>query len=349
MRINIKKSLIGLAAAASTIYAAEVGFSGYILGGTGHAISSDGTVTHSTYHEIDLTTSAKFSEKVSVDVYTTMIDAGEDRWAPVLFDGITLNYQIDLGTLMVGDLVYSNNSFGYYLLKRTSPVLNETFVRGVGLDAGGLSIYAGSLDADPSVTGAYLAYSIEGEGFSLKPYAALELGGEKASDIPTTLGTDFSISAGSFSMNGAIGSIMAPDMDATTNILLEPSIDLGALNIVASLYYSVQSDSIADRAGFSMNEDGEYESSLATTEEMFIYIEPGTALTDVVSIGLPLEYHSGDKDAEAAFVGAYPTVYFAVAEGASFLFWAGADQGIGDSNKDDDLGMYVGSEFTASF
>jgi hypothetical protein len=349
MKYTLTKTLAGLALAASTLYAAEVGFSGYILGGTGHKILSDGTVEHSTYHEIDLTTSAKFSDKVSVDVYTTMVDNGEDRWDTPYFDGVTLNYAIDMGTLMVGDLVYTSNSFGYYLLKRTSPVLNETFVRGIGIDAGDLSVYAGSLDSDPTVAGAYLAYSIKSDAFSVKPYAALELGGESASDIPATIGADFSVTSGAFSLNGAIGSIMEPELDATTNILLEPSIDLGALNIVASLYYSIQSDSIADRSGFSMNDDGEYESSLATSEEMFIYVEPGTSISEVVSVGLPLEYHSGEKDAESAFIGAYPTVYFSVAEDASFLLWAGADQGIGDTNKDDDLGVYLGTEFTASF
>ena len=350
MGINLKKTIATLSVLSSVTFGAEVGFSGYILGGaigTSQKVApeDDAKPTYSTYHEIDLTTSLKFSEEVSVDLFTTMIDGGDDRWGPMFFDGVTVNWTKSFGTIYVGDLVYNNNKFGYYIHKRTSPVLPETFVRGLGLDAGGATAYIGSLDSDPSVAGSYLSYEVASEAMTFKPYAALQIGGDKLGDVPLTVGADFSMTADQFGLVAAAGAIIDPDKDPTINILVEPSMDFGAFNVVASAYYSVQADSLADRSGFDV--DGNF--TTGVSEEMFIYVEPGFPINDVVSFGIPLEYHAGDKNAESAFVGAYPTFYFGVAEKASFLLWFGADQGIGDTNKDDEIAMYFGLELTAEF
>ncbi|MGL1933503.1 MAG: hypothetical protein OCD01_00710 [Fibrobacterales bacterium] len=331
----LKKSLMGLALAATTMYAAEVGFSGYILGGSGGVVNSeDGTIDHSEYHEIDLTTSLKFSEKVSVDLYTTMnnIDGdSEKRWGSVDFDGVTLNYGTDFGTVMVGDLIYNSEKMSYYILKRKSTVLQEFATRGLGLSTEALTAYLGGLGGTDAAL--YASYAITAGDLSATPYVHAILGDE----TPVTAGADLAYTAGAFGLKSSIGVHTAKDMDATPVFTIDPSIDLGSVNVVASFYMAVLGD---NPAGLDQ---------LPTSEEMFLYVEPGVPVNDVVSVGLPLEYHAGDKDAESAMIGTYPTAYFSVADDASFLLWAGVDQGIGDVNKDEDATISFGTELTASF
>jgi hypothetical protein len=334
----IKKSMMGLALAATTMYAAEVGFSGYILGGTGSSIDSeDYTITTNVYHEIDLTTSVKFSEKVSVDVFTTMTSTDDDgeeaRWDDVDFDGVTLNWELDFGTLMVGDLVYASEGMTYYALKRSSTVLQETFVRGFGLSAGAATIYWGSLDTDPTKNGLYASYAIEAGDFKATPYVAASL----SDTIPVTAGVDLSLSAGAFGLKSSIGVHTYPDLDATPVFTIDPSYDAGSFNVLASFYMAMLGD---NPAGLDQ---------LPTDEEMFLYVEPGAPISDVFSVGLPLEYHAGEKDTDSETFDVYPTAYFSVADDASFLIWAGVSNPIGDANKDNDASLLFGTELTASF
>ncbi|MGL1900906.1 MAG: hypothetical protein OCC49_02130 [Fibrobacterales bacterium] len=345
----MKKSLMGLALAATTMYAAEVGFSGYILGGSGGIVNSeDGTIDYSEYHEIDLTTSLKFSEKVSVDLYTTMnnIDADpEKRWGSVDFDGVTLNYGTDFGTVMVGDLIYNSEKMSYYILKRKSTVLQEFATRGVGLSTEALTAYLGGVGGTDAAL--YASYAIKTGDLSATPYIQAVLGDE----TPITAGADLAFTSGAFGLKSSIGVHTAKDMDATTAFTIDPSIDLGNFNIVASFYMAITGDNPAavDALPTYYTETLEDSTVVDLWEEMFLYVEPGMPINDIVSVGLPLEYHSGAKDAKSAMIGTYPTAYFSVADDASFLLWAGVDQGIGDANKDADAGISFGTEFTATF
>ncbi len=337
-------STIGLVTGLSS--AADISFSGMLDADVAADYDSEsGELLWQSNHELDLTVGLKLTDKVTVELYATSTHgtvpygggAVGDRWGVFAFDGLTLMWEKSFGTISVGDLVYNSKSFGYYTYKRTSPTIAETFIRGIGIDASGLTAYVGSLDgvdADEKSTlaGAYLAYAIEKGSISAKPFAAFTVG---SGDVPVQAGVEYGYSAGDLSIGGEFGLTKDAEMDPSYLLLLEPTIEMGDISVAATMYYSITSDKKA--------------SATVIEEEYFVYVEPGTSISDELAVGLPVEYHGGVKDADSESIWVVPTVYLYPAKDLEWWIWGGAVIGTGDAVKDNDIALSFGSEVIMNF
>lgn len=334
-----------------------------------------------TNDELDMGFSAVFSDKVSVNLYTTVaggsVPAGTgepgDRWVEVAFDGIDITLSTDYGKIAAGDLVYQYGSFDYYFYKRLSMITPESFARGVswnfGNDMISQSLLIGASD-DPDERS--LVYHFT----DVTTHDTVSI--EAESDEPVTQHNSGTIAGAT-------------------------EVTFGDGLHTAGLYYSVVSDmkhgfersgvvysglgySGSFRESFDMKLDyaftsyggseytmglllepsvtaGKFYTALSyymffnpdslvgvnpVNDDMYVYLEPGVTLNDKFEIGLPLEIHSENIDnfTEASSFWAVPTFYIYPADGIEWWIWA---QSVVPFAEDGETGYALGSEIIAEF
>ncbi len=349
-------TLLFLAVGLST--AAEIKFSGFLDADMAVGVNDKfKNLGFQSNHELDLTMDAKFSDKVSVQLYATSVTTKEDptdslseviattpaggspvsnRWSGLDFDGLALtwNATTDL-TLIIGDLVYNGGQLGYYFYKRPigyGAIMKEQFIRGVGLNMGGLSFYAGSSDSDNSLFKLYGSFALSlGDLGSLKPMADVTLGG-----FNTDWNTGIEIGLTpikDLAVNGALGLRQNNGNKLTTTVLIEPAFSMGSASLALTYFQAFFDD--AEKSNYDV------------PEEVFVYVEPGVAANDLLAFGLPLEWHDPDLDVNTdAFFTVVPTAYIYPAENVEWWIWT---QYIAFTEGNNDPAFAAGSEIIVSF
>ena len=329
-------SMVALGSASAE--APEVSMSGYFLSGMGGGLDKDfNHLGSASGNEIDLTTSIAFGSATTVDLYTTMNSAwvsgtgdGSSWWPTVLFDGITFTHQFtDDFSLVGGDLIYSAGSFGYYFYKREASVITEDAVRGIGFMASGLTVYTGSGEGDVWKTYAgFDAPTPEGMSFSINAEYTGQIGADQVQ-----AGATFGMEQGMFALNATAGMYQVMGSDLGFGVLVEPFVDMGSFNVLASFFMQDRGESGAAAA--------------ADIEDMYFYIEPGFPIDDISSFGVTVEYSDPSSDIEEDEVfSTWPTYYLTPADDVTFLMTVGYIQPLADGA---DNGYGYGLELQGSF
>ncbi|MCX7725474.1 MAG: hypothetical protein N2053_01365 [Chitinispirillaceae bacterium] len=311
--------------------------------------------------ELDLGMEIKYSENLSSHFYATVwsangntpgsIPAGmappEERWLSVLFDGFDITYTTPFGKFTAGDMVYQFGKFNYYFYKRLSMIAPETFIRGAGysISKGFIeqSLMAGVTDKNSNtadvigITRISLAtagklgifYGIRTD--ALKPinsspysFAGIEYKGKYLNEM-LSIKADLSYRR----------DILEKTVN-TVSFLFEPALSIGKFSTSFTGFVMLDSDS-EFFAG----------SLIKSYDEMFFYLEPGYSFTDVISAGLPLEYHAGDlaiKEDNAFWI--VPTFYIFPHDKVQWWLWI---QFVLPEVKGIDKSYGIGSEIIVEF
>ncbi len=282
-----------------------------------------------TNDELDLGMSVAFSDKVSANVYMTVLGGavpaggGEpgDRWVSVLFDGVDITFDTKIGSFSVGDLVYQHGCFNYYLYKRLSMITPETFSRGIQYTIGNdifsqSFLVAAADDADELIS--YHVVSTDGDTVAMSGADAVAEGngGDISGTSMFTFNDDHGLSlfygvradvyngykaGGKFyaglEYNGAFGDVFEMKFDfGYTNFS-------GEYNTIALLLepcLTVKDFSTALTFYTLIDPDSANDVGgdplFGVGDELFVYIEPGYSFTDVLAAGVPVEYHSFDVE-----------------------------------------------------
>lgn len=353
-----------------------VSFSGYL----DSDVWTDLAGNFFTNDELDLGMRVAFSEKVSTNIYLTVLGGaipaggGEpgDRWVSVLFDGVDITFDTRIGTFSVGDLVYQHGCFNYYLYKRLSMITPETFSRGIrysiGTDRFNQSVMVGAADeADELI--AYHVVSTSGDTAIINGDDPLAEGngGDISGASMFTFNDNHSLSLfygvradvfkgykadGKFysgmEYNGAFGDLFELKFDfGYTNV----SGDYNSIALLVEPCLTVNDFSTAmtfyrlielDPVG-----DVSGDALFGMDDELFAYIEPGYSFTDMVAAGLPVEYHSFDlentNDDELWFV---PTFYVYPFDKVEWWLWVQAGVPFAEG---EDVYYGLGSELIVEF
>jgi len=351
-----------LAVAVVSVYAEgpDVSFSGYLDADVWANMSG----SYFTNSELDLGMSLTFSEKLAAHVYATvnsayetpsgLIPAGggapDGRWIGMAFDGYDLTYTSSVGTFTVGDLVYQYGKFNYYFYKRLSMITTESFTRGLkysfGNDMVTQDFTVGIADKNSSTadiqgsTGINLGSSgTVGVYYGVKNDALLSF--ETGSDIYAgaeykgSFGEMLSLKA-DFGYMGVAGGNSEGERLSVISVLVEPTLTMGNFSAAFTAFYMYDGDTLINSGA-----------NFGLLDEMFFYLEPGYKFTDLISAGLPLEYHAGDIDNEDddAF-WTVPTLYVTLNDNVQWWIWG---QMVAPLAEDSDLIFAAGSEIIVNF
>ncbi|MFP4415699.1 MAG: hypothetical protein ACLFSB_00355 [Chitinispirillaceae bacterium] len=342
--------------------------------------------------ELDVGMSLAFAENVSANLYVTMllgrVPAGTDpvrgdRWVSVLFDGFDITFDTKIGTFSVGDLVYQYGGFNYYYYKRLSMITPESFTRGIqyslGTEMFTQMLLVGVTDSPeeliPVDVGGVIIDTVETDVNELDLFGASGLTLADGQSVEAYYGVRFDVQEGfseagavltGLEYNGLFGDALSlkadvgyqnlPNGDERANvvtILVEPVLTLDKFSLAASFYTLVDPDSI--------NEPGSDDALFGLDDELFFYIEPGYAFTEMIAAGLPLEYHEAaiyeadditGEEYEDASIWVVPTLYVYPADGVQWWLWGGATIPVSDTDidgEDTEVSFSVGSEIIVEF
>ncbi|MBD3241183.1 MAG: hypothetical protein GF331_11405 [Chitinivibrionales bacterium] len=353
----------------------KVSFSGYLDAD----VLTDFEGNFFTNQELDLGMSLAFGEKVSANVYATVlagaIPAGTgrpaERWAALLFDGFDITFETGIGTFSVGDLVYQYGGFNYYFYKRLSMITPESFTRGLSysFEAGALkqTILLGAAD-DADELLSYRVQTVEADTIEVNGDSIVDFGNSAdvvgKSELAITEGHSVSLFYGlrmdvakpfdaenarvfgGLEYLGSFGEVLELKADfgyqnyggeaSTFSLLVEPLLTFGDFSIAASYYQFFDPDDTG------RNFIG---------DEMYVYVEPGYAFSEMIALGLPLEVHEEESDDDTMeFVDkssfwAVPTLYIYPADGVEWWLWGQ----VAVPFSGDDPIYAVGSEIIVEF
>jgi hypothetical protein len=332
MNLKVIATMVAACSVVSLVMAEgpEVSTSGYLDAD----VWADFNGKYYTNTELDLGLTVKFTDAVSAHVYATatsalsggQIPAGygapDTRWLSVDFDGYDITYASPAGIFTVGDIVFQYGKFNYYIYKRLSMITGESFSRGikygVGNDVFTQELQVGVADIDSftaDVNGA--SYVTISEGQSVGVFYGIR--GSSKLDFKT--GSTFFAGA---EYKGGIGEAVALKLDvgfrsipgdertSLTTILFEPALTLGKFTTALTAFIGIDD---VDSVNVAAEEFG-------IADEMFFYVEPGYSFTDVIALGLPLEYHDPVIDMEDdASIWIVPTLYVYPASNVQWWLW----------------------------
>lgn len=337
----------------SSIWAADVSFSGFFDGDVAGYYNTDTKVMDfQANHELDLTATVKVNDKVSVDLYGTSYtahpvtggtvpaqgNAAGARWTGFDYDGFVASVKASeaLG-FKFGDLSYSSGQFNYYGYKRTNTYavgLKDRGFRGLQADYMGLTLATGADKLNEY--GAYAAYNLDIAGSTVKPFFSMT--SDQVTDSTSMRsGFDATVVMGDHKIKIAAAAYKDKGDEVSSTLAFEPILAFGSATVAATFFMAVLDDTDP--------------TAVNVPEKMFFYVEPGFALNDVVSVGLPLEYHTMtlDKDASLEEAWVVPTAYFALGEGFNWSVWAQGSARLGDDALSDDPYFGIGSEAILTF
>jgi|GEM_PF-828483 len=359
--------LIHAQAVATAPAAPTLSFSGYVDADFASSFGSElKDPQHLTGLEVDLTTTVTFSPTVNAVLYTTMNDGAipaqgaGNTWAPVKFDGATLNWQYDPKTLIhVGDIINGSGYFNYYLNKRTALVVGEHALRGVGIERDGWTVATGATGlgavdtaGNPTATSQWATYVKYvyplNEKMTLAP--SLKYVGGVPGATPVNGGLSFDGSFGELSLSAdAALNYYNSDTDPGFSVLVEPTWARGKYTVAGALYFNEKG---SDPGRFAPNGPAQTVTG-AALDHAFIYVEPGYAYSDRVAFGLPLEYHDAHLDVATTLgydqsVWVVPTVYVYPGSGIQWWIWGQVITPLTGIGPKDPL-IFAGSELIFKF
>lgn len=354
----------------------KVSFSGYLDAD----VWTDLIGNFYTNQELDLGMSLAFSEKVSANVYATVlagaIPAGTgrpgERWAELLFDGFDITFETGIGTFSVGDLVYQYGGFNYYFYKRLSMITPESFTRGLSysFEAGALKqtvILGAADDADELLS--YRVATVDADTIDVDSDSAIAFG--NAADVVGK--SELAIADGhSVSLFYGLRMDVARPFNAANARIFGGVEYLGsfgdALEIKADLGYqnyggeagtfslllepTLTLGDFSVAASYYQFFDPDETGNNFVGDEMYIYVEPGYAFSEKIALGLPLELHeAASDDTSLEFVDksafwAVPTLYIYPADGVQWWLWAQVVKPFADGSE---LAYGLGSEVIVEF
>ncbi len=128
---------------------------------------------------------------------------------------------------------------------------------------------------------------------------------------------------------------MVYERSMVTSFLIEPALTLDKFSTAASFFTLLDPDTLGGAAYYGLG------------DEMFVYVEPGYAFTDMLALGLPIEYHAfmldNEDDDEFWLV---PTFYVLPADGVQWWIWGQYAHKLDDKL---DPGFGLGSELIVEF
>ncbi len=365
----LKRTILGLSLALIVGFTAsaqpKVEFSGFLDAD----VWTDLEGSFYSNNELDLGMTLGFTENVAAHVYATVITgsvpAGEgrpsQRWASLDFDGIDIEFSTDFGTFTVGDLVYQYGGFNYYFYKRLSMITPESFTRGlqysIGTDVFTQTVLVGSNDGETALSMDPNALDVGGlsnlaftENMSLGVMYGLNVDiydGFESSGLIYG-GLEFLATAGEMlALKADIGLLNVPKVDEITadgvefvrstgaSFLLEPALTMGRFSTAASFFALLPPEDF-DALGY-----------YGISDELFVYVEPGYAFTDMFAFGLPVEYHAYTLDNEDDDeIWLVPTFYVLPTDGVQWWIWG---QTVIPTAENGELGYALGSELIVEF
>lgn len=309
-------------------------------------------ITYSNFHEIDMTIAGQLNKKASVEVYMTSMADGspesvvnEDstgmtsgRWPSISFDGVVGIYEFDMGLkLLVGDLVATEGGFSYYAYSHTSShasAFAEQFIRGLGVEVKGLTLYAGSQDIEKT-SALYLNYALAAGPATIKPFFFINTATTDFKTSNIKAGLDLGLSLGDQSASFIYAVLKDDNCDPTHTMKLEASLASGPMSLAFTGFVAITQGSGDKLTAYDVEDD-----------EAFVYVEPGYDFNDLVTLGIPLELHANKETVDDTDFQFWPTLYLNPADNMTFLFWGGLGIPLND-----DLEIYngFGAELLASF
>lgn len=354
------------AQAQSASPAPAISFSGYVDADFATSLGSDfRNPRHLTGLEVDLATTVTFSPTVSAVLYTTMNDGAVpaqgagNTWAPVKFDGALLNWKYDDKTLVyVGDINQGTGYFNYYLNKRTAAVVGEHTLRGAGFSRAGWTVTTGvtgmgntdtagaPLPTSQWATFAKYEYPLN-ERVTLTPSAKYTAGVPGATPFVGGLSFDGIFGAVTLSADAAFN-YYSTSTDPGYTVLVEPTYARDRFTLAASLFFNDRGDGSA----VAPNHPAQTVTG-AALDRAYVYVEPGFALTNRVSVGLPLEYHDAHADVVPTLgydrsVWAVPTLYLYPGSTVQWWIWGQVIKPLSSPVSTDPL-FFAGSELIINF
>lgn len=342
---------LALAAAVSAEESeSKVSFSGYLDAD----VWTDFAGNFYSNNELDLGMSVQFTEKLSANVYATVltgtIPAGTGmpigRWASLDFDGVDITWEAPIATFTIGDLVYQYGGFNYYFYKRISMITPESFTRGLQVSFGSekfsQDIGIGAADADMvgDIFGASTISPSESQSIGIyygvrgSVKASFESGSEVFAGLEYngSFGDMLEVKFDLGYRNVADGNDADDERESGVSILAEPSLAMGDF----SLAFSV----------FAYTGD-EMSSANLLPEEFYAYVEPGYSFTETFAFGLPLELHAAELDGigDGAF-WVVPTAYFYPTDNVEWWVWG---QVVAPFTEGEDPAYGLGSEIIVTF
>lgn len=338
--------LLGASLAAGQDAKPSVSFNGYVDADFVTTFPGGGVQDpiHTTGLEIDLTTTVTFTPRLNAVIYTTMNDgivpaqgAGK-TWDDVNFDGATLNWLYnDKLTIYAGDLIYGTGYFNYYGNKRSAVVVGEHAARGAGLSYNGLTVATGAANLGAGPTSAwstFVKYDLAmGAGGTLTPSAKYTAGIPGAT--PFVGGISYDGKFGGLSLSADVAAnYYSSAFDPGYLVLFEPAFASGKFSVAGSVFYNKKGGQsggavLAPNNPATTNPVDAGEGSIAAPklfDDFFVYVEPGFSLSDTYALGLPLEYHQPDLDADGEpgeGIWVVPTFYVYPGSGVQWWLWAG--------------------------
>jgi len=329
-------------------FAADVSFEGALEADYANHLEKNFTVKNAANHELRLKMNVDMDENVRLVIGAASISpfakvrhryeatpiSSDERWAPFVFDGISLEWTIGRGlTFIFGDIIYSFGNFNYYYWRNSNyyaAVLPTQGLRGLGARLGEDGyVYVGASDSNDKSGRIVASYALALPGFNkvnnkftLAPMLDLIKGGGR--DHRYTVGLDANYSRSYTDLNYAIRGIygLHPSKgDLVNTFTIEPSFNYKSFSLASTCYWAVLPDPESVSEGSKIiTVDDTY-----APDEKLIYIEPSYAFNKKFSMGLGFEWHK-PGDSEEAFEKdnwflIAPTGYLYPTAGVDLAFW----------------------------
>ena len=327
---------------------------------TGDVINDD-LVSHGYASTFDLNVGVKFNDAWSAEV---QLEAdGETTDPAAIYNGAFVQYTKNENFVVkAGDLTFSEGAFvnyyGYDDPADNAAGMAEHDIRGVEVDFNGFvfGLGFGRGDNDNKICveengeetcigvayDAHLAYELGLGEHVLRPFVDYK-SYQEAKHNELHAGLDAALKFGSFGLHAVYGlhadALGESTPGATHAFLLEPSLEIGSVNVKGSVFYAY------------FDEKNPIDHGEEIPEYFLAYVEPGFGLLDNLSLGVPVEYHSNttdvNEDKSALDVGV--RVYFTPVDGLEIMGFAMVDVPMGDETESENAGLNLGLETVFAF
>ncbi|MCQ2091774.1 MAG: hypothetical protein MJY85_03770 [Fibrobacter sp.] len=334
----------------------EVEFDAY----TGDLLNDD-EVTHSYASTFDLNFAVKFNDQWSAEV---QLEAdGETADPAAIYNGAFVQYtKSENFVIKAGDLTFSEGAFQNYY-EYDDPADNavgmaEHDIRGVEVDYNGFVFGLGFgrgdndnqvcdvEDGEESCVGvaydAHVAYELGLGEQTIRPYVDYKSYQEpKHNELHA--GIDANLKFGGVGLHAVYGLHMdnlgEDDPGATHAFLVEPSLEVGPVNVKGSVFYAY------------FDEDAPIDHGDEIPEYFFAYAEPSFSLLETLTLGIPVEFHSNSTDVneDKSTFNLGARAYFTPVEGLDFTGIAKVVIPVGDDADNEKVGLSFGLETVFAF
>ena len=334
----------------------EVEFDAY----TGDLINDD-KVNHEYATTFDLNFAVKFNNQWSAEV---QLEAdGETADPAAIYNGAFVQYtKSENFVIKAGDLTFSEGAFQNYY-EYDDPADNaagmaEHDIRGVEVDYNGFVFGLGFgrgdndnqvcvvEDGEESCVGvaydAHVAYELGLGEQTIRPYVDYKSYQEPEHN-ELHAGIDANLKFGAVGLHAVYGLHMdnlgEDDPGATHAFLVEPTLEVGPVNVKGSVFYAY------------FDEDAPIDHGDEIPEYFFAYAEPSFSLLESLTLGIPVEFHSNTTDVneDKSTLDLGVRAYFTPVEGLEITGFAMVNVGIGDDSDVDGVGLNLGLETVFAF